>query len=120
MNRNPVWKYLLLLVIVAFGVIYATPNLYQSEPGVQVIGIRNAPVDQNTLGQVTRALESNGIEVKAINLQNNKVRAQLNTEEDQGRAREILRSALGSNYPCLLYTSPSPRDQRGSRMPSSA
>ena len=22
--------------------------------------------------------------------------------------------------PCLLYTSPSPRDQRGSRMPSSA
>ena len=24
------------------------------------------------------------------------------------------------NFPCLLYTSPSPRDQRGSRMPSSA
>ena len=24
------------------------------------------------------------------------------------------------NNPCLLYTSPSPRDQRGSRMPSSA
>ena len=27
----------------------------------------------------------------------------------------------GETYgPCLLYTSPSPRDQRGSRMPSSA
>ena len=26
---------------------------------------------------------------------------------------------IGRN-PCLLYTSPSPRDQRGSRMPSSA
>ena len=25
-----------------------------------------------------------------------------------------------ANFPCLLYTSPSPRDQRGSRMPSSA
>ena len=24
------------------------------------------------------------------------------------------------SWPCLLYTSPSPRDQRGSRMPSSA
>ena len=24
------------------------------------------------------------------------------------------------DYSCLLYTSPSPRDQRGSRMPSSA
>ena len=29
---------------------------------------------------------------------------------------------IGSDYlnTCLLYTSPSPRDQRGSRMPSSA
>ena len=27
---------------------------------------------------------------------------------------------LGCSYCCLLYTSPSPRDQRGSRMPSSA
>ena len=26
----------------------------------------------------------------------------------------------GNDIPCLLYTSPSPRDQRGSRMPSSA
>ena len=27
---------------------------------------------------------------------------------------------VGGRLPCLLYTSPSPRDQRGSRMPSSA
>ena len=27
---------------------------------------------------------------------------------------------IGGFYNCLLYTSPSPRDQRGSRMPSSA
>ena len=27
---------------------------------------------------------------------------------------------VGLPYICLLYTSPSPRDQRGSRMPSSA
>ena len=29
-------------------------------------------------------------------------------------------TAGGTGYACLLYTSPSPRDQRGSRMPSSA
>ena len=28
--------------------------------------------------------------------------------------------AIGQSTICLLYTSPSPRDQRGSRMPSSA
>ena len=31
---------------------------------------------------------------------------------------KIVVTAL--THPCLLYTSPSPRDQRGSRMPSSA
>ena len=31
-----------------------------------------------------------------------------------------LRDALAQKNNCLLYTSPSPRDQRGSRMPSSA
>ena len=30
------------------------------------------------------------------------------------------RYVLGLRWTCLLYTSPSPRDQRGSRMPSSA
>ena len=32
----------------------------------------------------------------------------------------FFRRNAASDYDCLLYTSPSPRDQRGSRMPSSA
>ena len=37
-------------------------------------------------------------------------------------SRGVTESVIDSwkVYPCLLYTSPSPRDQRGSRMPSSA
>ena len=34
--------------------------------------------------------------------------------------RQIVRDWLDKHPGCLLYTSPSPRDQRGSRMPSSA
>ena len=34
--------------------------------------------------------------------------------------RELNFNQSGQDYHCLLYTSPSPRDQRGSRMPSSA
>ena len=43
-----------------------------------------------------------------------------------GTQKEHMDIALGAKkifieqFPCLLYTSPSPRDQRGSRMPSSA
>jgi len=106
MNRNPVWKYLLTLVIVVFGIIYATPNLYQSDPGIQVIGVREAPVDQNLLGRVTRALESNQIGVKSITLENKKIRASLISEEQQEKAKELLRSALGANYPVALADIP--------------
>ena len=34
--------------------------------------------------------------------------------------RRVLLQARAEGHTCLLYTSPSPRDQRGSRMPSSA
>ena len=35
-------------------------------------------------------------------------------------AHQHIFEAITTLYGCLLYTSPSPRDQRGSRMPSSA
>ena len=42
--------------------------------------------------------------------------AQTDTDDD---INLISKNLIGYNV-CLLYTSPSPRDQRGSRMPSSA
>ena len=39
-------------------------------------------------------------------------------EHNAGRMQVVV--GTGANATCLLYTSPSPRDQRGSRMPSSA
>ena len=41
-------------------------------------------------------------------------------EDGQGRGAAVVVAAAGGDESCLLYTSPSPRDQRGSRMPSSA
>ena len=39
---------------------------------------------------------------------------------DQIGANLVLTEMVDGYYSCLLYTSPSPRDQRGARMPSSA
>ena len=40
---------------------------------------------------------------------------------DERRIEALLKAKIDRSLPtCLLYTSPSPRDQRGSRMPSSA
>ena len=55
--------------------------------------------------------------------------AQIKVEVDQRNMLLLVDEAWGGHLPfskalpssaCLLYTSPSPRDQRGSRMPSSA
>ena len=42
------------------------------------------------------------------------------TDAEFGGWIEELATATKADDACLLYTSPSPRDQRGSRMPSSA
>ena len=44
----------------------------------------------------------------------------INVEEADDARREKLRHDLREPYPCLLYTSPSPRDRTRTRMPSSA
>ena len=41
-------------------------------------------------------------------------------ERDAGRTFAVLDEQLAGSLPCLLYTSPSPRDRTRSRMPSSA
>ena len=54
----------------------------------------------------------------AIIMDGNKRWAKLNGLESKSGYRQGAEAAR--EIVCLLYTSPSPRDQRGSRMPSSA
>ena len=39
---------------------------------------------------------------------------------DMGNGKSSMLTTLAKDLPCLLYTSPSPRDRTRSRMPSSA
>ena len=59
--------------------------------------------------------------VKAVRDYEIKVMNEAGFKVDDSAARySINENLLGVTISCLLYTSPSPRDQRGSRMPSSA
>ena len=57
-----------------------------------------------------KQLENIGPEIDDMNLQIAKEKVSI----------KKLESSIERQEDCLLYTSPSPRDQRGSRMPSSA
>ena len=50
MNRYPLWKYLLILIIAVVGVIYALPNIYPPDPAIQ-IATTNAGVEFKQLNQ---------------------------------------------------------------------
>lgn len=102
MNRNPGWKYLLLVLIVAFGAIYATPNLFQADPGVQIVGVRNATVDQKLVERVDRALQNQQIPTKGVTFRNGKIKVRLESDDDQTQAQSILKASLGNDYSVAL------------------
>ena len=53
LNRYPLWKYLMVIVVIAIGFLYAAPNLYGGEdPALQVSASRGAEVKLDTLGLV--------------------------------------------------------------------
>ena len=62
---------------------------------------------------------------EAAGFQDGPIQVALSTPSGGGTIRYTVDGSTpsatnGLTYTCLLYTSPSPRDQRGSRMPSSA
>ncbi|WP_290116120.1 hypothetical protein, partial [Turicimonas muris] len=53
MNRYPIWKYVLIAVILIVGLVYTLPNFYGESPAVQVSpGKATAKVTENTLKTV--------------------------------------------------------------------
>ena len=69
-NRYPLWKYILIIVVIIAAFIYAAPNLYGEYPAVQIIGANATVVDDKTLETVTSALQSAGITYQNTLFQN--------------------------------------------------
>lgn len=98
-NRYPLWKYLLILFVLAFGCIYALPNLYAPDPAVQISGqSADVPVDEQLSEQVSERLTELGIEPLSVELQENNLLVRLADAEQQLDARRVLSQTLGNNY----------------------
>ena len=42
MNRYPVWKYTILVIVLLVGVLYTLPNFFGEAPAVQVSAAKSA------------------------------------------------------------------------------
>ena len=62
LNKYPLWKYLLILAVLAVGFIYSAPNLYPDDPAVQISGASTAlQVTQADVDKASKALADAGI-----------------------------------------------------------
>ena len=109
LNKYPLWKYLLILAVLAIGFIYSAPNLYPDDPAVQISGASTAlQVNQADLDRVSKALTDAGIAVKAASLseQGKGALVRLAKQEDQLPAKDVARKALGDDYVVALNLAP--------------
>ncbi|WP_367163621.1 protein translocase subunit SecD [Kosakonia cowanii] len=106
LNRYPLWKYIMLVVVLIVGLLYALPNLYGEDPAVQISGARGVAASEQTLIQVRNELTKEKISWKSVAMEEGTVLARFESTDTQLRAREVLLSALGDKYVVALNLAP--------------
>jgi preprotein translocase subunit SecD len=105
-NRFPLWKYLLLSVVVLIGLTYAMPNLFGDDPAVQVSPIQLGQFDQQTFSSVESTLQQAGLPIKAIEFDGQKFLIRFNDVESQLKANDALRELFGRQAVVALNLAP--------------
>ena len=95
MNRFPVWKYAILVVVLLVGVLYTLPNFFGEAPAVQVSSAKaTIKVDAAVERQVREALAAAGVTPDMLALEGTSVRARFDTPDIQLKAKDIIEKAL--------------------------
>ena len=98
LNRFPLWKNLMIIIVTLIGSLYALPNLYGEDPSVQISGTRGHEATIETLTQVNNALASLNISPKATQLENGSILVRLEKDE--------IAEVLGDKYSVALNLAP--------------
>ena len=101
MNRYPLWKYILIAVVLVVAFVYTLPNFYGESPAVQVSSAKSTvKLDEKIMDRVEAALteaklKPNGIFFERGAQQNTvRVRFDPTQAEEQLLAREVLEKTL--------------------------
>ena len=95
MKRYGLWKYILILLVLSFGVVYSLPNLYSPDPAVQVsYNSSSQSADVNLQNRIQTVLDSDSL-LSKTELNDDYVLIRLKSYEDQLKAKDLLSSGLG-------------------------
>lgn len=114
MNRYPMWKYLLILMVIAFGVVYSIPMLYQPDPAIQITPASSGlAIDETLQEDMLAKLDASGIQVKAdstVEINNRSAIIRLAADDEQLAAKSALQDLLGSDWVVALNKVPTTPD----------
>jgi preprotein translocase subunit SecD len=106
-NQYPLWKYIVIVLVLLAGTLYSLPNLYGEDPAVQV-SVRSGAMDiAETTRRITELLEQGGIGTFDIEPQLERLLIRFASTEEQLTGRDLLEGgALGANFVTALNLAP--------------
>ncbi|MDO7666888.1 MAG: protein translocase subunit SecD, partial [Pseudomonadota bacterium] len=106
MNHYPLWKNLLIVAVILFGVLFAVPNLFGDDPAVQVSAGRNGKVDLALMSQVETALQAQSISYKRVEMEDGRLLVRLADADVQLKAKDVLSNSITGDYTVALNLAP--------------
>ncbi|HEY0634217.1 MAG TPA: protein translocase subunit SecD [Gammaproteobacteria bacterium] len=97
-NRYPLWKNLLVAIVVALGIIYALPNVFGDDPALQISASRGTKVDAALQSRVIEALDAGRFTYKSYSLDHSMLLVRFNDTDTQLKAYERIREQFGDNF----------------------
>ena len=98
MNRYPIWKYVIIVIMLLLGTIYSLPNLYGEAPAVQVSpGKATVKLDNASLSKVESLLQAEGLQAGMIQMEGHSIKARFDDTTAQLKARDALEKAFNPN-----------------------
>ena len=97
------WKYIVALLVIAFSVLYALPNVFPQDPSVQVTANRSEAVDEALVQRVEGLLAEASVTPKSVSVEgDDNLLVRLSSADEQVRASDALRAGLGGDYVVAL------------------
>jgi len=110
-NKFSITQYLLILFVLILGFTYALPNLYPTQPSIQVAYTDSGKsADQLLLNELEKTLDANNISTQEIFLRDNKIVIKFNSLDDQLASKTILQNKLLDKVIIALNLEPSTPD----------
>ncbi|MET1162269.1 MAG: protein translocase subunit SecD, partial [Pseudoxanthomonas sp.] len=98
MLEFPRWKYVAILLVVLLSVLYALPNIYPSDPSVQITANRGFAIDEALNQRVQASLKKAGIAAKSLDKGKDSLLVRMPSLDAQTKANDALRTDLGEDY----------------------